>query len=181
MKALIHKELSLTELGAIVCNALKDDGLDAFLSGGAVVSIYTNNKYESYDLDFVSTDDRSKIKRSMEKLGFKQDKGRHFVHSDISYFVEFPGSAVKVGEELIREFSEISVPQGTLKLLTPTDCVKDRLAAYFYWNDPQGLNQAVWVAQAHPIKFASVKQWATNEGMIEKYKTFLDLYKTKSS
>ena len=174
MKALISRKTSLLELGAIVCQALKNDGLDAFLSGGAVVSIYTNNKYQSHDLDFVTNDDRVKIKRCMEKLGFKQDKSRHFVHPDNDFFVEFPGSAVMVGDALISEFSEIIVPQGTLKLLTPTDCVKDRLAAFYHWNDPQGLNQAVWVAQAHPINVESVRRWSEKEGMGSKFKTFLE-------
>jgi hypothetical protein len=35
--------------------------MSAVLVGGAVVSIYTNNKYESYDLDFISPDDHVKI------------------------------------------------------------------------------------------------------------------------
>jgi len=34
-----------------------------------------------------------------------------------------------------------------LCLLTPTDCVKDRLAAYFFWNDLQSLGQAVMVVK----------------------------------
>jgi hypothetical protein len=168
---------SLLELGAIVCEGLKNDGLEAFLSGGAVVSIYTNNKYESYDLDFVSMDDRTSIKRCMEKLGFRRHSSRYFVHPNNRYFVEFPGSAVAIGDELISEFFEIKVAQGTLKLLTPTDCVKDRLAAFYHWNDPQSLDQAIMVAKAHPIKIESVKKWSAKEGMSEKFKVFMDLLK----
>ena len=32
---------------------------------------------------------------------------------------------------------------GTLRLLTATDCIKDRLAAYYHWRDEQGLEQAI--------------------------------------
>lgn len=74
----ITSKSTLEEIGAYVCQALKDQGIDAFLSGGAVVSIYTNNKYESFDLDFVSFADRKKIKEVMLKLGFtKKSKTFH--------------------------------------------------------------------------------------------------------
>ena len=81
----ITMKTTLGELGAIVCEAIRQAGLDAFLSGGAVVSIYTNNRYESFDLDFVSLSDRSKIKKVMENLGFTQDKSRHFRDSTKSF------------------------------------------------------------------------------------------------
>ncbi len=162
-------------MGAIVCEALKQSGIDAFLSGGAVVSIYTKNKYESLDLDFVSLADRSKIKTVMLTLGFTQDRSRHFVHTKSKFFVEFPGSAVMIGDQLITEFSEIKLPQGTLKLLTPTDSVKDRLAAYYHWNDRQGLNQAVWIAEVHPIKIEEIISWSKREGMESKLDHFIKI------
>ena len=168
----ISQTTTIAEIGAIVCEGLKAAGLDAFLSGGAVVSIYTNNRYESFDLDFVSLSDRTKIKRVMESLDFVQDAGRHFVHPNSKFYVEFPGSAVLVGESPITEFNELKVKGHVLKLLTPTDCVKDRLAAYYHWNDRQGLDQAVWVAQAQPVKLTEVKKWSTNEGNLKKYEEF---------
>ena len=65
----VDRKTSLLELGAMVCDALKRAGIDAFLSGGAVVSIYTENRYESYDLDFVTIADRRKIHEVMLRLG----------------------------------------------------------------------------------------------------------------
>jgi chaperonin GroEL (HSP60 family) len=38
----INERSTIAEVGAIVCEALKQEGLDAFLSGGAVVSISRN-------------------------------------------------------------------------------------------------------------------------------------------
>jgi predicted nucleotidyltransferase len=92
----ITKKTSIEELGALVCQSLKDAGIEAFLSGGAVVTIYSNNKYESYDLDFVSFGDRNKIKSVMESLGFSREKSRHFVHPETPYFVEFPGTSMMI-------------------------------------------------------------------------------------
>jgi hypothetical protein len=168
----ITRATTLAELGAIVCEALRKDGLDAFLSGGAVVSIYTKNKYESFDLDFVSLADRSKIKRVMLSLGFTQDAGRMFAHPESHYTVEFPGSAMTVGESLITKLSEMKLREGVLKLLTPTDCVKDRLAAFYHWGDRQGLDQAVWVAQAQPVDMDDVKKWSKLEGKLQLFEEF---------
>ena len=49
------------------------------------------------------------------------------------------------------QVSEISLETGTLLLLSPTDCVKDRLAAYFFWNDRLSLAQALGVAARNAV------------------------------
>ena len=160
-------------LGAIVCQALADAGIDCFLSGGAVVSIYSRNRYESYDLDFVSFGDRKKIKRIMEELGFFQDKSRLFRHPNSVYMVEFPGTAVQIGDEPIHEFAERRVNGKTLKLLTPTDCVKDRLAAYIHWGDRQGLEQAALVVSEHPCLLKAIEEFCSREGRAKAYVEFV--------
>ena len=161
---MINSETTIEQLGAIVCQALRDVGIDAFLSGGAVVSIYSNNQFESLDLDFVSFGGRRKIKAVMEKLGFLQDKSRLFRHPHSVYMVGFPGTALVIGDEPIREFAERVVEGKTLKLLTPTDCVKDRLAAYIHGGDRQGLEQAALVASQHACNFAQVEKFCKTEG-----------------
>jgi hypothetical protein len=52
--AKITPSTSLEELAAIIRQALEASGILATFSGGAAVSIYTNNRYQSEDLDFVS-------------------------------------------------------------------------------------------------------------------------------
>lgn len=49
----ITEKTTLTELAAIVSDALQRTDIVATLSGGAAVSIYTENRYQSEDLDFV--------------------------------------------------------------------------------------------------------------------------------
>jgi hypothetical protein len=51
----IHPALSLEELAALVCSTLERHGVSVVLSGGSVVSIYSNNAYQSNDLDFIQT------------------------------------------------------------------------------------------------------------------------------
>jgi hypothetical protein len=59
-----------------------------------------------------------------------------------------------------------------LRLLTPTDCVKDRLATYNHWNDEQSLQQAVWVAQPNDVDLESIKTWSIKESSEQKYLNF---------
>ena len=51
--AKITSRTTLMQVAAIISNALQKDGIPATLSGGAVVSIYTDNAYQSKDLDFL--------------------------------------------------------------------------------------------------------------------------------
>ena len=51
----ITTKTTLIELAALVSEALEAAGIVATLSGGSAVSAYTENRYESEDLDFVTT------------------------------------------------------------------------------------------------------------------------------
>lgn len=52
----------------------------------------------------------------------------------------------------------------TIQILTPTQCVMDRLAAFYHWRDRQALDQAVAVAAAHDIDLKGVQRWSAAEG-----------------
>ena len=77
------------------------------------------------------------------------------------------------GNQLVQAEAELEFKGHKLKLLSPTQSVMDRLAAYFYWNDLQCLDQAIWIAKKHPVQIAKVKAWAKHEGEEEKLKFFL--------
>ncbi len=51
----IDEKTSLDDLAHLICGTLAAHGIDAVLSGGAVVSLYTHNGYLSYDLDFITS------------------------------------------------------------------------------------------------------------------------------
>jgi hypothetical protein len=167
------KDISLKDLAIYVFDYLSKHGIDTVLSGGACVTIYTDNKFISYDLDFVliSTKKQKEIKSLLEKIGFYAE-GRHFKHKDTEFFLEFIPPPLSVGEEPIKEISEIRKGNRTLKLLSPTDCVKDRLAAYYYWNDRQSLEQAILVCTDNSIDLREVERWSKNEGMTAKFDIF---------
>lgn len=68
---------------------------------------------------------------------------------------------------------------GDIILLTPTDSVKDRLAAYYHWNDPQALEQALLIARSQKIRLREIKRWSEKEGQKEKYNAFINMLKRK--
>jgi len=167
----------MEELGAFVCTALKKEGIDTVLSGGCCVEIYSHGRYTSDDIDLIDrfNGGHRKIKTVMESLGFREHKlKRYFVHDDTSLFIEFPRGPLGVGDSPIRNIATRVSETGILKLLTPTDCIKDRLAGYYHWDDEQNLEQAVWVANENEFDMLEIEKWSVNEGEIEKFKFFKD-------
>jgi hypothetical protein len=169
----ITSKTSIEELAALVSQALAEAGLNAVLSGGAAVSIYTRNAYESGDLDFISNESMAAIQPVVEKLGFKRE-GRSFVHDKAIYFLEFPPGPLAIGDQLIRENETATreTDRGTIRLLSPTQCVMDRLAAFFHWNDLQSLDQAVLVARNQKVSLKTIEAWAAKEGSADKFQVF---------
>lgn len=174
----ITKNTSLKELAQWVGKLLKEANIDAVLTGGAVVSIYTDNQYQSYDLDFITHSSLKELEKAFEGTGFKRE-GRLFKHSDTDFFIDFPAPPLSIGNQPVTEFNEIISEDQYLKLLTPTDSVMDRLAAFYYWNDHQSLMQALMVAESNEIDFYRIKIWSEEEGMGEKFKHFHDEYKKR--
>lgn len=169
----ISKTITIGEFAALVASHLQSKGISTVLTGGAVVSIYTENKYMSYDADFISTTDQKTISAAMQELGFER-LGREFRHKETKFFVEFPSGPLAIGGELVKAEAEINFHGNKLKLLSPTQSVMDRLAAYFYWNDLQCLDQARWIAEKQPIQISRIKEWAKKEGEENKFNTFLE-------
>ena len=168
------KDISILDLAIFLSDHLAKQGIETVLSGGACVSIYTKNEFLSYDLDFVLLDfsGKKKIKKILEKIGFHSE-GRHFRHDDTPFIVEFLSPPLSVGQEPVKKIQTIGKKGCKLKLLSPTDCVKDRLAAYYHWNDRPSLEQAVMVSLAQPVDLKEIERWSSGEGMAEKYPDFL--------
>lgn len=57
-------------------------------------------------------------------------------------------------------------------MLSPTDCVKDRLCGFFHWNDRQSLDQAIMVAQRKKVDMGEIERWAVKERMREQFIVF---------
>ncbi len=167
------KEMTNAELVAFIESHLHEKGIDVVLSGGACVSIYSDGKYISKDLDLIDIyfGKRSKIRKAMQEIGFSEE-GRHFIHPDTDFFVEFPAGPLSVGEEPVKQVDEHKLDTGILRIISPTDCVKDRLAAYYHWNDAQSLEQAILVAQAKKVDLKEIERWSKVEQKLKEFKHF---------
>ena len=166
--------LSHRELAAFICGHLRGRGVETVLTGGACVTIYTRNRYESMDLDFVNVAGAPAklIDQALAEIGFLPE-GRIYVNNEARYSVDILSPPLSIGDEKISETHVIKVGKMELRLLTPTDSVRDRLAAYYFWNDLQALEQAVMVAREHDVDLDLVRKWSNKEDERVKFEVFL--------
>ena len=154
MKAIEWSTVSLQDLAGAVSNTLRNHGLEAILVGGACVTIYAPNRYQSYDLDFVTYADMKSVREALAELGFSP-KNRYFQRPDCPWLVEFVTPPVSVGKETISQFNRIQTP------------------SYFHWNDRQALQQAIDICQLRKnLDFVEIRTWAHQEGFEAKYQHF---------
>lgn len=159
----ITPETSAIELAALVSQTLEDAGIMATLSGGGAVSVYTRNQYQSSDLDFVTSARRD----ALAPLGFRAARaGRHFVHPETPLFLEFPAGPLEFGDRIVHhdDIPRIETQWGPLRVITATQCVMDRLAAFWHWHDRQSWDQAVLVVSHQTVDFDELAAYAASEG-----------------
>ena len=113
----------------------------------------------------------------MNEIGFTRDGGRHYIHPECQHlYIEFPGIVpLGIGEDYSIRPDEHKVDGKIIKILSPTDCVKDRLATYMYFKDRDGIDQALLVAEKHPVNFASIEKWCKGENHHDVYQEFIKL------
>lgn len=136
------------------------------------MTIYSKNRYQSYDLDYITYEDMKKVKKALNEIGFIE-KNKYFQHEGCQWFLEFVSPPVAVGNEPIVEFNLVETSFGKVKLLLPIDSVKDRLASFYHWNDRQSLEQAVNICLENNIDLEEIARWSLRENQMEKYKMFI--------
>ncbi len=158
------------ELWHYVAWHLEGEGIRSVLVGGAVVAIYTEGLYRSGDLDMVPDEiGRQRLKEVLAAIGFQQTKSRYFKHPACQHlFLEFPRGPVEIGEQFPVVPEEIEVEGRTLRLLSPTDSVKDRLAGYIHWKSRANFDQALLICrrQKGRIDLKAVGEWCATEGAL---------------
>ena len=169
----ITAKTTLIELSVIISDALESKNIIATLSGGAVVSIYSKNFYQSADLDFVTTAPVDVLKGALEPLGFRHSGNPRlsvFDHPETTRYVEFPPAPLGFGGTYVSpsSCSLIETKYGNLRIITPTHSVMDRLIAAASWNEPQSLEQAMLVVshQRENIDWDELDRWVIQEGNV---------------
>jgi len=170
------RELSFEDLAALICSTLLTNGVRVTLSGGACAQIYSAGVYVTGDLDFVVNylvpgEQEREIEAAMSQLGFRRS-GRLYVSDTIEYTVEFPPGPLGIGDQWQIRPVEMHLRTGVLSLLSPTDCVKDRLATFFYAGDRQCLRQALLVCRRNEVDVEEVRRWGAAERQGDKMGEF---------
>lgn len=169
---MITRRTTLAELAAIVSDALERAGIVATLSGGAAVSIYSENRFDSEDLDFVTVALVKELKGALEPLGFKHTGTPRlsvFEHPETRWYLEFPPAPLSFGGTYVdpSECAPVETGLGKIRIITPTQSVMDRLIAAAAWKEAQSLEQALLVAehQRGAIDWEELDRWVTREGI----------------
>ena len=180
---MITEKTTLVELATIVSETLENAGITATLSGGAAVSIYSDNRYLSADLDFVTVALVKELKQALEPIGFIH-AGRPrlsvFEHPKSKWYLEFPPAPLSFGGTYVdpSQCRLIETRRGKLRIITATQSVMDRLISAVAWSEPQSLEQALLVAehQAAIIEWNTIDEWLGKEGILNE-KEIVDFYR----
>jgi hypothetical protein len=175
----ISTKMTRKQFAAEIVKHLHKHDISCVLVGGSCVSIYTDEKYKSRDLDFISPDSHQRIADALEEIGFNRE-GKNFVHPKSKFYAEFPTGPLAIGSQIpVKAEGKIIVNKTTIKMLSPTQSVMDRLSAWFHWNDRRSLIHALEICKRHPVNLNKLKQWAKGEHEDEKYVQFLETLKNQ--
>ena len=169
----ITKQSTLQEVALTVGAALDRHGVKAVLTGGACASIHSAGEYTSLDLDFVVTHQTTQpmLDIALGDIGFNRS-GDRYLHPDTRFWVEFPRGPLAVGGDYKIRPTTLSGNAGRANLLSATDSCRDRLAAFYHWNDRQSLEVAVHIARRQKVNLRKIRQWSEHEGHLEHFEEF---------
>jgi hypothetical protein len=163
----------LAEVAVAVANALEEAKIRAVLTGGGCATIYSGGEYQSEDLDWIiqSAPTQRELDDAMASIGFKR-KVDHYVHPKTHFFIEFPRGPLAIGRDLKITPVRIRVGRRRITGLSPTDSCRDRLAAFYHWNDRQSLDTAVLVALSRRVNLSAIRKWSAAERSSERFEEF---------
>lgn len=164
---------SLADVAFAVGTALDRVGITAVLSGGSAATFYAPDAYQSRDLDFVITLHGKGGQAALLGLGYRREAD-YYVHPDSPFPLEFPPGPLMVGDDHLTRWNTVRRDgDQVVHVLTPTDSCRDRLAAFLFWNDFSGLEQALAVCRARTdVDLDVVRDWCTRAGHAAKWELF---------
>lgn len=165
---MIDRTSSLEDVCFAVSAALDKHGIEGVLTGGSAAAIYAPAVNTSMDADFVLDEKptRAKLVEALAEVGFAPSPAAGmFHHLDSDFTIDFPRGPLAVGGEYIRETRTLERGDLRLRILRPVDCVRDRLAHFYYWDDYHALAAAVVVAgeHCHANDLLDLQAWTERE------------------
>lgn len=164
---------TLQEVIVTVARALRKHHVTAILTGGACAGIHSDGHIASFDVDFILEGriPRAVTDRALAPTGYVRDRDR-YVHPTCPFVVEFPAGPLGIGDDDEVVPVEIVVGEDRILGLSATDSCRDRLAAYYHWNDPQGLRAAVAIAVRRSVDLHLISKWSDREGALAGHAEF---------
>jgi hypothetical protein len=98
-------------------------------------------------------------------MHFRNPKCPHF-------FIQIVSGPLGIGDDLNIKPKELKLEGQSIRILTPTDCIRDRLSAYIHDGVQSLLDQAVLVAKRQPFEDRKIKKWLLADGHEDVYKEF---------
>jgi hypothetical protein len=111
------------------------------------------------------------LDRAMATVGFHRS-GDRYVHGRVPFYVEFPRGPLAIGDDYQISPVTRSTAAGRTLALSATDSCRDRLAAFYHWNDRQSLGVAVSIARRNRVDLTQVRRWSAREGFADRFAEF---------
>jgi hypothetical protein len=169
----LTRHSTLREVVQAVSSSLRRHRIEAVLTGGACASLHSKGEHLSHDLDYIIRNSvtRAELDSAMLAVGFSRT-GAEYRHPELDFFVEFPRGPLAVGDDDLVEPIELRV--GSVKVLTlsATDSCRDRLAAFYHWNDLQSLRVAAAIARRRSVNLRTIRTWSLKEGRAAGFRQF---------
>ncbi len=164
---------TLAQVAVTVGDSLRRHKIRAVLTGGACASLHSGSSHHSADVDFVLIErvTRSRLDAAMAEVGFIR-AGDRYLNPRLHFYVEFPRGPLAIGHDLRIRPIEHRIDTARTLALSATDACRDRLAAFYHWDDRQALAAAVAIALRHRLGSAIVERWSVEEGHGERYREF---------
>jgi len=165
---------TVEQLWRYVAWHLENAGIGSVLVGGAALAIHTEGRYRTSNLDLVPNDlMRREVPELLISLGFAAQRNRNFAHHECPHLtIRLPMGPVEIGGEFRIAPDEIEVEGRRLRILSPSDCVKDRLASYAHLRSPRFLDQASLICQHQParVDLGQIEHWCAGNGSMDAFK-----------
>jgi hypothetical protein len=178
----IDEVASLIDVCFTVCSSLERAGTTVVLTGGSAATFYAPQAYQSRDAGFIITmrGDISESRAIMADLGYMENGGV-YSHAANRFTIEFPTGPLAVGQDIIKVWESFQRESERLNVLSRTDCVRDRLASFYFGADRSALGVAVAVARGGDIDHRVIREWSTREGAVAQYEVFVSEMRWRST
>jgi hypothetical protein len=170
----VTERSTLAALAGLVGDALRRHGIRGVLTGGACASLYTSGMYQSVDVDMILVEPTTQatLDAAMASVGYTR-RGDRYVHPRARFYVEFPRGPLAIGDDYRITPVERRSRHGRFLTLSATDSCRDRLAAFYHWNDRQSLEVAVGIALRNRVRVSTIERWSVQEGFAVRFAEFV--------